>query len=166
MIARPTEAFSFSRENAQFDDDLASIRRNMRDQCGYRPVCGELRGHYAAAQGCGPGPDLQAELGRRGAPPLVARHQRFDQRKTAYEPPEIADWVKSKPNARRAAEQVECPEPWVATSSEWPCARQSRTRFKRSRLISAAADRPSPALAPVNASKVIAPYTGQTALSF
>ncbi|HZD26355.1 MAG TPA: ABC transporter substrate-binding protein [Alphaproteobacteria bacterium] len=115
MIVLSTGALSFVRENAKFDYGVAFIPRNVRNAV---PIGGaslvSFKGLSEAQQQA-----AWTFMAYLSSPEILGRWSRFTgyfaPRRTAYDLPEMQDFVKQHPDALRAVQQLEHAQPWLAT---------------------------------------------------
>jgi len=115
MIVLSTGALSFVRENAKFDYDVAFIPRNVRNAV---PIGGAS---LVSFKGTTPEQKKAAWtfISWLTSPEKIGHWSRFtgyfSPRQTAYDLPEMKEFIARNPDALRAVEQLKHAQPWIAT---------------------------------------------------
>jgi len=115
MIVLSTGALSFVRENAKFDYDVAFIPRNVRNAV---PIGGAS---LVSFKGTTPEQKKAAWtfISWLTSPAKIGHWSRFtgyfSPRQTAYDLPEMKEFIARNPDALRAVEQLQYAQPWIAT---------------------------------------------------
>ncbi len=115
MIVLSTGALSFVRENAKFAYDVAFIPRNVRHAV---PIGGASLVSFKGTT------DAQKKaawsfISWLTAPEKIGHWSRFtgyfSPRQTAYDLPEMKEFIQKNPDALRAVDQLKYAQPWIAT---------------------------------------------------
>jgi len=115
MIVLSTGALSFVRENAKFAYDVAFLPRNVRNAV---PIGGAS---LVSFKGTTPEQKKAAWtfISWLTAPDKIGHWSRFtgyfSPRQTAYDLPEMKQFIAANPDALRAVEQLRYSQPWIAT---------------------------------------------------
>ncbi|MEM1343571.1 MAG: ABC transporter substrate-binding protein [Pseudomonadota bacterium] len=166
MIVLSTGALSFVRENASFEYDVAFMPRNVRNAV---PIGGASLVSFK-----GTSPEQKAAawkfISHLVSPEVIGGWSRhtgyFAPRQTAYDLPEMQEFVANNPDALRAVEQLEFAGPWIATYNT--VAVRKAVEDEMQALLSDAelSIEEAAARAQENADEILAPYVEETVLKF
>lgn len=166
MIVLSTGALSFVRDNAKFDYDVAFIPRNVRNSV---PIGGAS---LVSFKGTTPAQKAAAWdfIAWLTAPKNIGHWSRFtgyfSPRKTAYDLPEMIDFVKTHPDALRAVEQLKFAGPWIATYNTVAVRKAVEDEMQALLSNASLSVDEAAARAQKNADDILKPYVDKTALSF
>ena len=166
MIVLSTGALSFVRDNAKFDYDVAFIPRNVRNSV---PIGGASLVTFK-----GTTPEQKAAawdfISHLTSPEVIGGWSRFtgyfSPRQTAYELPEMIEFVKNNPDALRAVEQLEFAGPWIATYNTVAVRKAVEDEMQALLSDPELTIDEAAARAQKNANEILAPYVNETALKF
>lgn len=166
MIVLSTGALSFVRENATFDYDVAFIPRNVRNSV---PIGGASLVSFKGTS------DAQKEaawkfISHLVSPEVIGGWSRFTgyfaPRQTAYELPEMKEFVANNPDALRAVEQLEFAGPWIATFNTVAVRKAVEDEMQALLSDPELTVDEAAARAQKNANEILAPYVAETAYKF
>lgn len=166
MIVLSTGALSFVRDNAKFDYDVAFMPRNVRNSV---PIGGASLVSFK-----GTTPEQKAAawdfISWLVSPEKQGHWSRFTgyfaPRQTAYDLPEMVDFVKANPDALRAVEQLEFAGPWIATYNTVAVRKAVEDEMQALLSDKDLSIDEAAARAQQNANEILKPYVDETALKF